>query len=214
MKLKLATILSLFFAAGLPDIAAACSCAGLDPPTQFAISTAVFSGSVIAAQPVAVQQNAGQGQVWQGQEIQYQVRVDRVWKGGWTLPPVVDVYSIGSGTSCGYSMSVGQDYLIYTYSTTSNITQEFFHPASWPELGRSFAENPGDFLAIVSDGTLRTGMCTRTTTLDQAAEDLAFLGPGSPPTGGHPLILGSLAALSAVVIVAWRWRRGRGAIPE
>jgi hypothetical protein len=64
--------------------------------------------------------------------------------------PEVTVQTAGDGAMCGVTFEKGKSYLVYT------------HPRDDPK------------------SPLRTGLCTRTTHVEQAKEDLAALGEGKP----------------------------------
>jgi hypothetical protein len=71
----------------------------------------------------------------------------------------VTVYTASSSASCGYPFNQGQEYLIYAYRTDGSA-----QPFDYPANGFS------------------TLLCTRTSLVSEAGEDLAALGPGSPVT--------------------------------
>lgn len=92
-------------------------------------------------------------------------RVTTVWKG-----PLHETFYIEQedGSTCEYGFREGDEYLVYARGG-------IFYAAGWRY------------------GSWGTGICTRTTSLDRAQEDLDALGEGKAPTPGtsseRPLIL-------------------------
>jgi len=100
--------------------------------------------------------------------------VTQTWKGIKRTQVVVTTGQVGG--ACGYPFTQGTAYLVYAHQDTGNF----------------------------ESGELSTNICSRTVPLDQATEDLAALGPGTPPTdqvtmeGNDPFGW----AMSALVVAA------------
>jgi LPXTG-motif cell wall-anchored protein len=126
------------------------------------------------------------------------LRADTGWKGHVTRE--MRVYTGNGGGDCGYGFKQDEEYLVYAYVTRDDGPPQYF---------------PVNALA--------TGICTRTAPVSRAADDLAALGPGSPPAdaplpnlpntgGGAHAVLGGVAALAVIValpvgVLALRRRR-------
>jgi hypothetical protein len=111
----------------------------------------VFSGEVI-----------GRVDLWADREIQstgdpieYEFRVEKVWKGA--PRKTLRVYSARAGATCGYVFQVGKRYLVY-----ARILKK-----GW--LGDSHDD--------ALKGRLSASLCSRTRELADAAEDLRQLPP-------------------------------------
>jgi hypothetical protein len=78
------------------------------------------------------------------------------------------------------------------------------------EIGRSYL-----VYAHAAEGTLRASLCSRSNFLEAATEDLAALGPGTPPPPSDTSVSWPLLALGGVLIAAGAvltLRRRRGPI--
>lgn len=90
---------------------------------------------------------------WQYQRVT--LRADTSWQGQVTQQ--MTIYTGSGGGDCGFPFAQGESYLVYASAVGEN--------------GPS-----GSFPA----GSLATGICSRTRTIDRAADDLAALGLGTP----------------------------------
>ena len=131
----------------IPSNAAACSCVMQAESNQeaFGEADAVFAGRVTG---------------FSGSDIKkITFDVSRTWKG----PNVKNIaaYTSGNSASCGWSPTVGNEYLVYAYSQASN---------------RSHFDKP--------DSQLWISLCSRVFLLADANTDLTSLGQGNIPTGG------------------------------
>lgn len=98
-----------------------------------------------------------QGQSADGaSHYQVTIQVSTVWKGAVGRETVV--FTSSNSASCGYSFEVGKDYLVYAAKTGGET------PRAYP------------------DNALSTGLCSRTSPLASAGDDLAALGTGAMPT--------------------------------
>ena len=132
------------------------------------------------------------------QGAQYQratLRVSTVWKGAATSETVV--YTGSNSADCGYTFQQGGEYVIY--ANTNTATND------WP------------------GGGLTTSICSRTRPLAEAADDLAALGLGQPPTpnlpntgsgadqitSSDPLVPSDLVIAAGLLALLWLiWRGG------
>jgi LPXTG-motif cell wall-anchored protein len=199
--IRLTSILLLFFTMfAIPQPASACSCVMPGSPAmEFSQHPAVFSGKVIDItdkfNPVISFIERIAMALGFDPFIFY---TDRFWGNTVTFSVIdswklVDTTSVqvstgNGGGDCGYGFSVGGDYLVYAYDDPNE---------------------PGIHLG--------TGICSRTSELATAAEDLAFLQsmPTIPLTQslpsagqiGMPIILVIFLLLSALILVVWRRKR-------
>jgi hypothetical protein len=105
-----------------PRPAAACSCVPPEPPPQaFTGAHAVFSGTVTQINPGGslLAQWYDTVRQWLGLPItagaqSVVVQVTQSWKGVQSTP--IRVQTDGSSAMCGFPFTVGQQYVIYSYS--------------------------------------------------------------------------------------------------
>jgi hypothetical protein len=88
------------------------------------------------------------------------LRVSKVWKGNFTAELLV--YTANDSAACGIAFQQGTEYVIY-----AGVSD-----------GTDFSGTPANSLV--------TGLCDRTRPVTEAADDLATLGPGQPPTPAMP----------------------------
>jgi hypothetical protein len=194
----MSVLLLLFMMFAIPQPAGACSCVMPGPPVvEFSQYDAVFSGRVTGIvnklnPAIAFIQRIG---IALGFDP-FIFYTDRFWgnrvtfevTNSWKLVDTTSIQvSTGSGGGdCGYGFSIGNDYLVYAY------------------------DDPGE-----PGIDLGTSICTRTTDLSTAAEDLAFLKtkPTIPLTQSPPS-LGKLVAITipvifiiSVIMMLSIWRR-------
>ena len=139
--LLVALFLSISFGVLPPTAVYACSCAppGL-PAEELERATAVFAGKVTEIDiPRGLLQSSAD-------PVAVTFQVSEVWKG--SVQPALVAKTARSGASCGYTFSIGQEYLVYANGTESD---------------------------------LEVWLCSRTTPLTAAAEDLLALGSGEIP---------------------------------
>jgi LPXTG-motif cell wall-anchored protein len=198
--IRFASVLMLLFTMfAIPQPASACSCVMPGSPTmEFSQSPAVFSGKVIDITDkfnpaVSFIENIAMALGFDP----FIFYTDRFWGNRVTFSVIdswklVDTTSVqvstgNGGGDCGYGFSMGSDYLVYGYDDPSE---------------------PGIHLG--------TSICSRTTDLATAAEDLAFLQsmPTIPLTQslpsagqmGPPIILAIFLLLSTLILFVW-WRK-------
>ena len=157
----------------------ACSCASVPLEEYLRTSDAVFSGEVVGIDA----NDLSRGPWPQLGKVTF--NVSDVWKGVSEEP--VAVYGQGPEASCGIDFEKGESYLVYAYRSNE-------------------------------DGPLETDLCNATKPLAAAERDLGVLGPPGtslPGTGGYifsPIgasaTIATAFVLLALVLVAWRLRRG------
>jgi hypothetical protein len=139
----------------------------------FALPQTCFACSCIAPPP-PTEAAADAVAVFQGEVIRVEqvrgatgaehrrvtLRVSKVWKG--TITAETIVYTGSGDANCGIAFQQGTEYVIY--ANASNGTDFWGTPAN----------------------SLVTGLCDRTRPVAEAADDLAALGPGQPPTPSLP----------------------------
>jgi hypothetical protein len=139
----------------------------------FALPQACFACSCLAPPPPA-EAAADAAAVFQGEVIKVEqvrgstgaeirrvtMRVSKVWKGN--VAAEMPVYTANDSAACGVDFQQGTEYVIY--ANASNGTDFWASPAN----------------------SLVTGLCDRTRPVAEAADDLAALGPGRPPTPAMP----------------------------
>jgi hypothetical protein len=191
-------LMLLFMMFAMPRPASACSCVMPGSPSmEFSQSDAVFSGRVTGIvnklnPAVALLQRIG---IALGFDP-FIFYTDRFWgnavmfevTNSWKLVDTTSIQvSTGSGGGdCGYGFSVGNDYLVYAY------------------------DDPGE-----PGIDLGTGICSRTTDLPGAAEDMSFLKTmptipltqAPPPWGQIVIITIAVVFLVSAVLVLFVWRR-------
>lgn len=94
----------------------ACSCFPLRSPNEeMNESTAVFSGQVIR---INIPDHFG-GMRSVGNPLTATFTVYKIWKGPHKNPIVIQ--TTRDSASCGYNFEVGQEYLVYSYGSPSNL---------------------------------------------------------------------------------------------
>jgi hypothetical protein len=139
----------------------------------FALPQTCFACSCLAPPP-PTEAAADAAAVFQGEVVRVEqgrgttgaehrrvtLRVSKVWKG--TVAADTLVYTANDSAACGIAFQQGTEYIIYARMSD----------------GANFSGTPANSLA--------TGLCDRTRPVAEAADDLAALGPGQPPTPGMP----------------------------
>jgi hypothetical protein len=178
-----------------------CTCIGKPPVSEsFAEARAVFVGVVIEKRPSTWELFEGQSSAG----FVYEFRVERAWK-GISEPRVQVLTGIGRG-DCGWPFELGRTYLVYVYGRGEMMD----HLAAATGTYSSVAEGGR------GDEALTTHICTRTSRIEQAGEDLVALGVPriafvmtreSPWTVS--LICGGLSLVAAMVgiVIGRRWER-------
>jgi hypothetical protein len=92
--------------------------------------------------------------------LRVKIQVTSVWKGAVTTETLVQ--TTDNSAACGFPFQIGGDYLIYADTSTADTP-------NGPPIAPYTAH-----------------LCSRTRSIGQAADDLAALGPGQPPTPGLP----------------------------
>jgi hypothetical protein len=194
----LSVLLLLFMMFAVPQPAGACSCAMPGAPgVEFSQYDAIFSGRVTN---IVNKLNPALSFIEKiGMALGFDPFIfytDRFWGNrvtfevthSWKLVDTTSVYvSTGNGGGdCGYGFSTGNDYLVYAY------------------------DDPGE-----PGIDLGTSICTRTTDLSTAAEDLAFLKTKptialtQPPPSWEQIGLTTIPVIFifSVILVLFVWRR-------
>lgn len=173
-RIRIAICLGILFTLfAYPSPAEACSCIVAGPPSsEFPQANVVFTGKVIRITdnyyPIFsfldwVMSKLGMRSYhfYQGKLYGYSVffTVDKSWKG--IKEKVVEVHTGYGGGDCGYSFTVGSDYLVYAYYAYGV---------------------PGNYWI--------TSICSRTAESSNAAEDFSYLNtlPTVPLQSGLPIL--------------------------
>ncbi|MGM0883016.1 MAG: hypothetical protein ACQEXQ_18520 [Bacillota bacterium] len=98
----------------LPNVALACSCEAGTLQEMKDRSDAVFEGTVTSVNQstLSLIRSSAKG-------VKASFQVNEVWKGHVT--PTIEVYSTGSGDTCGYEFQEGERYLVYARSTGNSL---------------------------------------------------------------------------------------------
>ncbi|MDH2430705.1 hypothetical protein [Sphaerisporangium sp. TRM90804] len=171
-RLLLALLLSLGLLAVTPGTACACSCAMLPPAEQVKESTAVFTGTAVAALRMEGDPMGPEP------PILYTFRVDRVYKG--PVSAEVTVASSSISSACGYTFENGSRYLVYARAGGDVVGAP---PDADIALRTGLCHGnrnirPGTGPLRVADDLTAGERLT--------AEHLAALGPGRKPAAGTP----------------------------
>lgn len=143
----LITISSILFIVQ-PQSSYACSCAQISSVEDaLHMKTAVFSGKVVKVN----ENEKGKKVISSADPVEITLEVDRVWKGEVGRSQIV--YTAIGEESCGFTFQMGNEYVVYAHSKTSNGNEQ-----------------------------LETHLCDRTGLLAAASDDLEILGEGMLPS--------------------------------
>ncbi|MEV7010280.1 hypothetical protein [Streptosporangium sp. NPDC051022] len=124
-----------------PGTACACSCAPLQPADQVKRAAAVFTGTVVAADPVKGDPSGPRP------PIVYTLRADQVYKGA--AAAEYQVATNADSAACGYNFVVGSRYLVFASDEKSGLL------AVDPGVALHTALCDGNSLVRPGDGPLR-----------------------------------------------------------
>jgi hypothetical protein len=155
---------------GIPLEALACSCGPVEVRPALEGADFVFAGVVSDVQYIDPESS------WEPRII-VEIQVRSVWKGD--VPHVLKMHTMREASSChGLAKSYvekGKKLLVYGEHITGKFWKE------WRSL-RAGDERSVPTISVADDAKLfSTNICSRTTLLEHAAEDLQVLGVGTPP---------------------------------
>ncbi|MFC6088726.1 hypothetical protein [Saccharothrix lopnurensis] len=108
------TATATLIAAVLTSPASACSCVpGDTEPQRYQRANHVFSGTVVASET-----EANDPSTVGDDRYRYRVEVDVEYKGD--VPPMVDVLTSVHSSTCGTTLAVGTEYLVFAFGDSSD----------------------------------------------------------------------------------------------